>query len=375
MAELTQLWTMSQVWWLVFGHVGLSCVVLLLVTFYMKSVKYLPKYNIVIPEESRMTTILWAKSLFLLLSLVTIYFPFRKVCMKHPKGVFTTPRHFLYQIFDAGIGPSLYFSFPLIFFIFDFSLFIYVKDRKYINKFGALFLAIFKLITVPIFVYECFLSTVCLWHKDHEPGYCRLNGAIWQFMLSHFFILVYHMLLVIQTYLLSKLKPNIDPIPRISEETPSQVAPTILSTQSGETRIESEFNEMTYIHPRPFHVPRLGLSILNVKNNRNNDWLALRALLSTTGFYKLYPSKFLIPPGKEISIEVEQCTRAESPTLNHNILIEWFPLDSTPPTGDLQRLWSKPYLVPQSHWQYFVLPVYVDDSVTSYSPSHVSSVE
>lgn len=61
MAELTQLWTMSQVWWLVFGHVGLSCVVLLLVTFYMKSVKYLPKYNIVIPEESRMTTILWAK--------------------------------------------------------------------------------------------------------------------------------------------------------------------------------------------------------------------------------------------------------------------------------------------------------------------------
>lgn len=101
------------------------------------------------------------------------------------------------------------------------------------------------------------------------------------------------MLLVIQTYLLSKLKPNIDPIPRISEETPSQVAPTILSTQSGETRIESEFNEMTYIHPRvrmikvkyiatlfyfqPFHVPRLGLSILNVKNNRNNDWLALRS--------------------------------------------------------------------------------------------------
>ncbi|EGT48272.1 hypothetical protein CAEBREN_28881 [Caenorhabditis brenneri] len=339
-AELTQLWTVSQMWFLIFGHVGLAGIVAVLVFFYMKTVEIWPADNILIPVESRMKNILLAKAVFLLLSLLVIYFPFRKKCMNHPKGSFATPRLFLYQIFEASLGPSLYFSFPLIFFLFDFSFFVYINSVKFINKSGALALSIFKLVTVPLFVYECFLSTIDLWDKDHEPGYCRLNGAIWQFMLSHFFILVYHILIIIQTVLLSKMRRNLDFTQRNSDETHSHVA-TVMSTNTGETRIESEYSEMVYIHPRvrmnsdrrnselyvqPFNVPRLGMNVLTVKNNRMNEWLSLRALLSTTGFYKLYPSKFVIPPGKEISIEVEQCTRADSPTLHHNILIEWLSL-------------------------------------------------
>lgn len=97
------------------------------------------------------------------------------------------------------------------------------------------------------------------------------------------------------------MKTNMDFSQRSTGETQSHVA-TVVSSQTGESRIESEFSEMVYIHPRPFHVPRMGINVLHVKNNRNNEWLALRALLSTTGFYKIYPSKFLIPPGKEISV-------------------------------------------------------------------------
>ncbi|KAF1766297.1 hypothetical protein GCK72_006253 [Caenorhabditis remanei] len=322
-AELTQLWTVKQVLYLIFGHIGLAGIALLLVYFYMKTVEMWPIDNIVIPEESRITTILLAKSLFLVLSLMVIYFPFRKVCMNHPKGVYTTPRYFLYQIFEAGIGPSLYFSFPLVFFLFDFSLYIHVKSVKFINKSGALALSIFKLVTVPLFVYECFLATFDLWQRDHEPGYCRFNEAIWQFMLSHFFIFGYHILIIIQTVLVTRMKIDIEFFQRSSRETQSHVA-TVLSSQTGETRIESEFSEMVYIHPR---------------------------------------------------IEVEQCTRADSPTANHNILIEWFSLGSSPPCTDLQRLWSKPYLVPQSHWQYFVLPVFVDDLTITNSSTVMSNLE
>ncbi|CAP23891.1 LOW QUALITY PROTEIN: Protein CBG02666, partial [Caenorhabditis briggsae] len=144
-AELTQLWTVQQIWFLIFGHIGMSGIVLVLVLFYKKTVDCWPMDNIVIPEGSRMTSILLAKSI-------------------------------------SGLGPSLYFSFPLTFFLLDFGLFIHVKSVKFINN-GALALSVFKLVTVPVFVYECFLSTVDLWNKDHEPGYCRFNGAIWQFMV------------------------------------------------------------------------------------------------------------------------------------------------------------------------------------------------
>uniref|UniRef100_A0A1I7TTC1 G_PROTEIN_RECEP_F1_2 domain-containing protein n=1 Tax=Caenorhabditis tropicalis TaxID=1561998 RepID=A0A1I7TTC1_9PELO len=123
------------------------------------------------------------------------------------------------------------------------------KSVKFINKSGALALVIFKMIIVPLFVYECFLSTIDLWKKDHEPGYCRLNGAFWHFVLSHFFILGYHILLIYQTILLSRMTRNFDFVDQRTDESQVPVE-TVLSTQTGETRIESEYGETVYIHPR-----------------------------------------------------------------------------------------------------------------------------
>ncbi|CAI2344590.1 unnamed protein product [Caenorhabditis sp. 36 PRJEB53466] len=363
-AELSGLWTFGQMLYFIFGHFGLCVVVCLLAVFYKYTVRIWPVDNVNVAEDSRLMMVFLGKTAFLLLSFITIYFPFRKTCMNHPKGVFVNPQLFLYQIFDAGMAPSLYFSFPLVFFVFDFSFYIHIRITRVINRSGGLAISVFKLLTVPLFVYETFLSTFALWSKDRQPGYCRFNGAIWQLMCSHILIVVYYILLIFQTILLCQLERDFDESQQSSEETPSHVA-TLLSTQSTETRIESYSSEMIYIYPRPFHVPRLGLSVLNVKSNQKSEWLALRALLSTTGFYKVYPSKFLIPPGKEISIEVEQCTRADSPTVHHNLLIEWFSIGPNPPSVDSQRLWNKPYLVPQTQWHYFVLPIYVDESTNS----------
>ena len=63
-AELTQLWTVKQALYLIFGHIGLAGIALLLVFFYIKTVEMWPIDNIVIPEESRITTILLAKVRF-----------------------------------------------------------------------------------------------------------------------------------------------------------------------------------------------------------------------------------------------------------------------------------------------------------------------
>uniref|UniRef100_A0A8R1HT68 Major sperm protein n=1 Tax=Caenorhabditis japonica TaxID=281687 RepID=A0A8R1HT68_CAEJA len=358
------LWTTKQALFLLFGHLSLLFIILVIAFFYKKAVEMWPADNLPIPENSILYKVLMAKPVFLLISFLFLYFPFLKDCMNHPNGVFVVSRQFLYEIFDAGMIPSLFFSFPLVFSIADGAFFLYIKRKKSINQSGGVALSIFILITMTLFVYDSFFSSFQKWRPS--PGYCRLIAAMWQFIIAQTFIILYHVSILFQTIVLSRMSANrggdgTEATPPDDAELSSHVA-TLLSTQTVETRIESDSSEMVYIWPRPFSVPRMGMNVLNVKSNRTDKWIALRALLSTTGFYKVYPTKFFIPPGKEISMEVECVTRADCPDVNHNLLLEWFYLPNDHLTVDTDVVWRKPYPVPQEKWQYFVLPVYLDDS-------------
>ncbi|CAI5441115.1 unnamed protein product [Caenorhabditis angaria] len=282
----------------------------------------------------------------------------------HENGRFFNPRTFLYTKFSDNMLNSVYFTINFVFCYFEYGLWKKYTSSKKINRTASITISLFIFLTIPLIIIQPIRETYQLLEKENEGGYCKLGYVMHILNFCHFLYILYDIIVLVHIREIFKLDKELMIESDIIEEV---IENNLLSVEKAASTVETSqvsTENILEFEPRPFDVSRNSKSILKIKSNSKFQWIALRALLSTTGFYKIHPTKFLIPPGREISIEVSQISQNEKneAAYQHNILIEWFFIGSVAPAIDVNKFWIRPYIVPQSNWNIFVLPIYLESA-------------
>ncbi|CAB3405023.1 unnamed protein product [Caenorhabditis bovis] len=284
-------------------------------------------------------------------------------CVEHALGRFQTPWKFVVQIMSTSLTSAIFVTVSPFLLYYEISMSRKFKIAYGLNRKSSISIDILLALFVVLAIYEPFNESLEIWDRDEKTlAYCRYGYFKWTILASVSMYTTYVILLMWRVAEVSAVAaPADDPTRSLSvvEHPPTLMSMSTATRSLAENTDDTQLETLT-VSPRPFHVARGASAILNVTNNSNLEWVAMRALLSTTGFYALHPTKFLIPPGKQVSIEVRQITPIEFPANNHSILIEWFSVGWTCPNVDINRLWSRPYLVAQNRWKFFVLPIYLE---------------